>query len=86
MVRPRTRNTLRILGRVSANDRWGYMFIAPWLIGFFVFTLGPFLASFYLSFTDYKLVGARIGSASRTIEPCSQASGVIRATSMCGQA
>ena len=29
----------------------GYLFIAPWLIGFLVFTLGPFLASVYLSFT-----------------------------------
>jgi multiple sugar transport system permease protein len=44
--------------RISANDRWGYFFIAPWLIGFFVFTLGPFVASLYLSFTEYNLVGA----------------------------
>jgi multiple sugar transport system permease protein len=42
----------------SSNDRWGYLFLAPWLIGFFVFTLGPFIASLYLSFTDYQLVGA----------------------------
>src|SRR5690348_5031448 len=58
--RPRTRNSLGVLGRVSANECWGYLFIAPWQIGFFVFTLGPFLASLYLSFTDYKLVGAPV--------------------------
>jgi multiple sugar transport system permease protein len=33
----------------------GYMFIAPWLIGFFGFTLIPIVASLYLSFTDYRL-------------------------------
>jgi oligogalacturonide transport system permease protein len=34
----------------------GLLFIAPWLLGLLVFTLIPFIASFYLSFTDYKLV------------------------------
>lgn len=34
----------------------GYLFIAPWLIGFLVFTLGPFIQSFYLSFTRYNIV------------------------------
>ncbi len=34
----------------------GYLFIAPWLIGFLVFTLGPFLASVYLSFTNYDIL------------------------------
>ncbi len=34
----------------------GYAFISPWLIGFLVFTLGPFLSSVYLSFTRYNIV------------------------------
>lgn len=34
----------------------GYMFLLPWLIGFFGLTLGPTLASLYLSFTDYDLL------------------------------
>jgi multiple sugar transport system permease protein len=34
----------------------GYLFIAPWLIGFLVFSLGPFIQSFYLSFTRYNIV------------------------------
>jgi multiple sugar transport system permease protein len=42
----------------TASDLWGYAFIGPWIVGFFVFTLGPFLASLYLSFSEYKLVDA----------------------------
>ncbi len=36
----------------------GYLFIAPWLIGFFAFTLIPVLASLYLAFTDYDILTA----------------------------
>jgi len=34
----------------------GYLFIAPWLIGFFVFTLYPLCYSLYLSFTEYNVL------------------------------
>jgi multiple sugar transport system permease protein len=34
----------------------GYLFLLPWLIGFFGLTLGPALASLYLSFTDFDLL------------------------------
>ncbi len=34
----------------------GYLYISPWLLGFLAFTAFPFLASFYLSFTDYTVV------------------------------
>ena len=34
----------------------GYLFISPWLIGFFVFTLYPFCRSFYLSLTRYNII------------------------------
>src|SRR4051812_37832946 len=34
----------------------GYLFLLPWLAGFFGLTLGPALASLYLSFTDFDLV------------------------------
>lgn len=36
----------------------GYLFLTPWLIGFFGLTLGPALASLYFSFTDYNLLQA----------------------------
>jgi multiple sugar transport system permease protein len=31
----------------------GYLFASPWIVGFFVFTLGPMLASVLLSFTKW---------------------------------
>jgi len=37
---------------------FGYLFISPWIIGFIIFTVGPMLASFYYSFTDYNLASA----------------------------
>jgi multiple sugar transport system permease protein len=36
----------------------GYLFLTPWLIGFFVLTLGPMLISLYLAFTKYNLFTA----------------------------
>jgi multiple sugar transport system permease protein len=38
------------------RNRAGYLFLAPWLIGFLGLTLGPTIASLYLSFTDYDLL------------------------------
>jgi multiple sugar transport system permease protein len=43
----------------ARRDRWGYLFIAPWIIGFLVFTAGPMLASIVLSFTDYDMKSAQ---------------------------
>ncbi|UFU03162.1 sugar ABC transporter permease [Ruania suaedae] len=40
----------------SHDNKAGYLFLLPWLVGLFVFTLGPILASFYLSLTDYSLI------------------------------
>jgi multiple sugar transport system permease protein len=39
------------------ETRAALLFIAPWIIGFLVFTAGPMLVSLVLSFTDYSLVG-----------------------------
>lgn len=36
----------------------GYLFIAPFLIGFMAFTVSPILSSVYLSFTQYDLFSA----------------------------
>jgi multiple sugar transport system permease protein len=35
-----------------------YLFLAPWLFGFFILTAGPMLASLYLSFTAFDLLTA----------------------------
>lgn len=40
------------------NSLIAYMFLLPWLIGFFCLILGPMIASLYLSFTQYNLLNA----------------------------
>lgn len=35
---------------------WGYLFGLPWIIGLIVFVVGPILASFVLSFTEYDVL------------------------------
>src|SRR5258706_8946560 len=34
----------------------GYLFMAPWLLGFFIWTLGPMIFSAGLVFTDWELL------------------------------
>lgn len=51
----------KVKGASYKQDSWiGLAYIAPWLIGFLVFTLYPIVASFYLSFTDYDLLSAPV--------------------------
>jgi multiple sugar transport system permease protein len=38
----------------------GYLWISPWIIGFLIFSLGPIIASAYLSFTQYKIAGTPV--------------------------
>ncbi|MGE6741344.1 carbohydrate ABC transporter permease [Allorhizobium pseudoryzae] len=42
--------------RFIARNAPGYIFLSPWLLGFFLLALGPILASLYLSFTKYDMV------------------------------
>jgi multiple sugar transport system permease protein len=48
-VRPRPRRPL-------SENTYGYLFLAPWLIGLVVFMAGPTLVSLYLSFTNFNLL------------------------------
>jgi len=47
-------------GRSLKRHAVGYAFISPWLLGFLVFTAGPFIVSVYLSFTRYDIVSPPI--------------------------
>ncbi|HEY7702221.1 MAG TPA: sugar ABC transporter permease [Candidatus Limnocylindrales bacterium] len=38
--------------------RWGYIFIAPWIIGFLAFTAIPMIATFIFTFTNINLAQA----------------------------
>lgn len=53
-------NTSRLFQRKNKNSNEtntaGYIFIAPWLIGFLLLTVWPIAQSFYLSFTEYSLL------------------------------
>lgn len=40
------------------QNRTAYLFLLPWLIGFFCLTLGPMLGSLYLSLTKYNLLSS----------------------------
>lgn len=40
------------------HNATGYLFLSPWLIGFFAFTFLPILASLILAFTEYNILSA----------------------------
>ena len=42
--------------KINAAEKSFYLFVSPWLFGFLVFTLGPMLYSFTMSFFDWELV------------------------------
>ena len=47
--------------RLRRNEAiWFYVLIAPWLIGFLVFSLGPIISSAYLSFTQYDMANPAV--------------------------
>jgi|SRR6478735_1396783 multiple sugar transport system permease protein len=56
VARPRTRS--RLSGLAWKRARWGYIFIAPWLIGFALFTAFPMIATLVFSFTNINLAQA----------------------------
>jgi ABC-type sugar transport system permease subunit len=49
---PRRRHRSRL---ASIEARWGYIFIAPWIIGFLLFTLLPMAATFVFTLTNIAL-------------------------------
>jgi multiple sugar transport system permease protein len=46
-------------GSTLRSRRAAWLFLIPWLIGLAAITLGPMIASLYLSLTDYNLLGRR---------------------------
>lgn len=46
----------RVLSRSASKNLYGYLFLAPWLIGFVALTAGPLFGSLYYSFTDFNLL------------------------------
>lgn len=61
MVAPsvaRPRSLPRFSGLAWRRARWGYVFIAPWIVGFLAFTLIPMIATFVFTFTNINLAQA----------------------------
>ena len=46
---------LRFSGLAWRRARWGYVFIAPWIIGFVAFTAIPMIATLVFTFTNVNL-------------------------------
>ncbi|MFE3449247.1 carbohydrate ABC transporter permease [Nonomuraea sp. NPDC059194] len=46
----------RPVNRARREALTAYVFLAPWFVGLFLITIGPIVASLYLSFTDYSLL------------------------------
>ena len=43
--------------KLTAYNNWGYLFVAPFVIVFLIFSVYPVLRTLYLSFTDLKVMG-----------------------------
>lgn len=42
---------------MKKRDRYvGLLYVAPWIVGLFIFTIYPFISSFYYSLTNYSLI------------------------------
>lgn len=48
---------LKAIQRSNHQNKQAYAFLAPWLIGFLIFTVGPFFFTIFLSFNDVQLTG-----------------------------
>lgn len=46
------------MGKMRRKEAWsGYLLASPWIIGFILFVGGPMIASVFLSFTEWNLLG-----------------------------
>jgi multiple sugar transport system permease protein len=58
-VKAKTPEEKRLQKKEAGRDnKAGYLFLLPWLIGLVVIVGGPMIASLYLSFTNYSLIQA----------------------------
>lgn len=57
IARPQPNQRKRTVSKVTVrNTIWGLFFVAPWIIGFIMWTVNPMLASLNFSFTRYDLL------------------------------
>jgi multiple sugar transport system permease protein len=51
----RRRQRQRLAGQTRLEFRWGVLMATPAILGFVIFTIGPMLASFFFSLTDWTI-------------------------------
>ncbi|REF35976.1 carbohydrate ABC transporter permease [Thermasporomyces composti] len=56
-ARPRAARA-RVSGQARLERRWGIGLAMPAILGFLIFTIGPMLASFFFSLTDWTIGGS----------------------------
>jgi multiple sugar transport system permease protein len=52
---PKKKNITSNMTLEKRQQLWGWIFVAPWIIGFLLFTAIPICVSFWWTFTDYNL-------------------------------
>ena len=58
-TKPKNKEERRAQKKEAGRDnKAAYLFLLPWLTGLVVITVGPMIASLYLSFTNYSLIQA----------------------------
>ena len=50
----------RLREMLNHQARWAYLFMLPSLILFFLFTIIPILAAFFISFTNWDVITAPV--------------------------
>lgn len=50
-------------GIEGIKEKYGYIFVAPWLFGILVFVLEPLATSLYFAFTEAKVVGGGVDTS-----------------------
>lgn len=56
MAKSRTKSVKPMSPRLKRENREGYLFVMPWILGFFLFTLIPMIFSLFLSLCKWNIV------------------------------
>lgn len=49
-------NAAKLMKKLWKKNRIAYLFLLPWFVGLFVFTIGPMITSFYYSLTKFDVM------------------------------
>jgi multiple sugar transport system permease protein len=55
-IQPRVAKAAKHARLFAAEERYGWLFASPWILGFLALTLGPMIASAWMTFTDWTIL------------------------------